>query len=73
MGSIVSKEERFTLSSTVEEVYEEPLFQDFGMLFFPVNLSVDPSMTLEEVSSAYVYPWYSNIHPNRTVSLLNPL
>ena len=73
MEPIVLKEQRLTLSFPVEKVYEEPLFQDFGMLFFPVNLTVDPRLTFAEVSSSYVYPWYSNIHPNRTVSLLHPL
>jgi acetyl esterase/lipase len=63
----------FTLNSTVGEVESDPAFGDFGRLLFPVDRSVSDSMTLQEVSSSSVYVWYSEIHPDETVEILNRL
>lgn len=71
--SFPKKEPRFTLDSTVEEVENEPLFEGFGSLLFPVDRNVDKDLTLEEVSSSSVYVWYSDIQPERTVEIVNYL
>lgn len=65
--------EDFTLQSTVDEVTHHPAFEDFGRLLFPVDRTVSEDMTLEEISSDNVYVWYSNIHPEKTVEIVNGL
>jgi enterochelin esterase-like enzyme/acetyl esterase/lipase len=63
----------FTLDTTVEQVESDPAFEGFGELLFPVDRSVDPSMTLEQVTSPSVYVWYSDLQPQETVDVLNYL
>lgn len=63
----------YTLSSTVEEVVNDPCFEDFGRLLFPVDRSVPEDMTLEEVSSSSVYVWYNYIDPDKTVEIIQNL
>lgn len=65
--------EYFSLSSTVSEVEEDPAFEEFGNLLFPVDRNVSQDMTLEELSSSSVYVWYSNIQPDKTVEIVNTL
>ena len=65
--------ERFTENSTIEEVIREPAFAGFGHLLFPVDLDIRPEMTLRDVSSSRVYLWYSEIHPEKTVEIVNDL
>lgn len=66
-------ENAFDLNTTVGEVESDPAFGDFGRLLFPVDRSVPKNMTLEDASSSSVYIWYSNIHPDETVAILNRL
>lgn len=65
--------EYYSLSSTVGEIEEDPSFGEFGNLLFPVDQNVSKDMTLEELSSSSVYVWYSNIHPDKTVEIVNIL
>lgn len=60
----------YALSSTVKDVISDPYFKDFGRLLFPVDRSVSEDMTLEAVSSSYVYVWYNYIDPNKTVEII---
>ncbi|MDO4556180.1 MAG: alpha/beta hydrolase [Lachnospiraceae bacterium] len=69
----VKKMDVFNENSTIESVIEDVSFQDFGHLLFPVDLDVDQSMTLKEVSSSSTYLWYSHIQPNKTVEIINYL
>lgn len=63
----------YTLSSTVEDVINDPCFGDFGRLLFPVDRSVSENMTLEAVSSSSVYVWYNYIDPDKTVEIIQNL
>ncbi len=60
-------------SSTVGDVLNDPCFEDFGRLLFPVDRSVPEDMTLEEVSSGSVYVWYNYIDPDKTVEIIQSL
>lgn len=68
-----SETEAFTLDSKVGDVINHPVFGDFGHLLFPVHRPVSGDMTLTDVSSDSVYVWYSNIHPEKTVEIVNQL
>ncbi len=60
-------------SSTVRDVINDPYFEDFGRLLFPVDRSVSEDMTLEEISSGSVYVWYNYIDPDKTVEIIQSL
>lgn len=62
-----------TLNTTVSEVINDPEFGDFGRLLFPVDLTIDSSMTLNDISSPNTYIWYSDIQPVKTVEIINAL
>lgn len=63
----------FTLESTVGNVVESPVFEDFGRLLFPVDRNVSSDLTLKDVSSSNVYIWYSHIQAEKTVEIVNRL
>lgn len=63
----------YTLDSTVENVLNDPYFEDFGRLLFPVDRQVSTTMTLKQLSSQNVYVWYNNIDPNMTVEIIQYL
>ncbi len=63
----------FHLQTTLSEVLQDPAFEDFGRLLFPVDLPIDGSSTLEEISSSKTYIWYSEIKAGKTVEILNEL
>ena len=69
----VPAENRFAANSTVAEVISEPAFGNFGYLLFPVDRNVSRSMTLADISSSSVYVWYSHIHTEKTVEIINRL
>ena len=60
-------------SSTVGDVLNDPCFEDFGRLLFPVDRTVSEDMTLEEISSGSVYVWYNYIDPDKTVEIIQSL
>lgn len=64
---------RFTASSTVGEIVSDPVFEDFGYLLFPIDRNVSQSMTLAEISSSYIYVWYTHIQTEKTVEIINRL
>lgn len=61
----------FSLSSRVREVMADPAFQPYGRLLFPVDATIPDDLTLEDAGS--LFTWYSNIHPDRTVEIVNHL
>ncbi len=73
VDDVIAENEKFTLNTTVGDVISDPAFDDFGRLLFPVDLDVDESLTLDEVSSSSTYVWYSEIKPEKTVEILNYL
>lgn len=70
--NINRSENIYTRSSTVGDVINDPYFEDFGRLLFPVDRSVSEDMTLEEISSS-VYVWYNDIDPDKTVEIIQSL
>lgn len=59
--------------STVSDVLNDPCFENFGRLLFPVDRTVSSSMTLAQVSTPSVYMWYPYIQVEKTVEILNYL
>lgn len=57
----------------MRDVVNDPYFEYFGSLLFPVDRSVSEDMTLEEISSSSVYIWYNYIDPNKTVEIIQAL
>ena len=51
----------------IADVINNPLFENFGRLLFPVNEYYYSGETLEDLSLT----WYSNIKPARTVEIIN--
>lgn len=66
-------EGKFSANSTVAEVISDPAFGNFGRLLFPVDRNISGTMTLAEISSSNVYVWYSHIHAEKTVEIINRL
>ncbi|MGI6117237.1 MAG: alpha/beta hydrolase [Bilifractor sp.] len=66
-------EEFFTVDSTVGDVVRNPVFDGFGRLLFPVDINIPETMTLREVSTSRTFLWYSDIHPDKTVEIVNEL
>lgn len=63
----------YTRLSTVKDVIQDPYFENFGRLLFPVDRVVSENMTLEEVSSSSVYVWYNYFEPDKTVEIVENL
>lgn len=63
----------FTARSTVGEVIHDAAFGDFGHLLFPVDRPVPETMTLAQASTSSVYIFYTNLHVEKTVEILNYL
>lgn len=64
-----SNEGEFTLDTKVEEVLEDPLFEDYGRLIFPVDVRIDSRLKLKDVDD--ILMWYSNVNSDRTVEIIN--
>ena len=64
-----NQQERFTGSSTVDEVRTDPVFDSHGRLLFPVDEWYWSGDTLEDLS----YVWYSDMDPDCTVEIVNTL
>ena len=61
----------FTLDAKVQDVMNDPAFEGYGRLIFPANMKIDASLTLEDVEE--ILPWYSEVNPDRTVSIVNEM
>lgn len=61
--------ETFTADTRIEDVIQDPAFENFGRLLFPVNKRYYSGDTLGKLSMT----WYSNINPDRTVEIVNYL
>ena len=61
--------ETFTADTRIEDVIQDPAFENFGRLLFPVNKRYYSGDTLGKFSMT----WYSNINPDRTVEIVNYL
>ena len=70
-GGVHLEYEPVTRSTLVRDVINEPAFEDYGRLLFPVDLSIPDNMTLEEVGDTLI--WYRYINPDTTVEIVNTL
>lgn len=61
--------EPFTTATAVEDVMNDPAFEGFGRLLFPVDEGYWSGNTLGELRLT----WYSHIDPNETVDIVNTL
>lgn len=59
----------FSKDSKVSDVIENTSFSGYGSLIFPVDRTIDKTMTLENVGNIYV--WYNYINPDKTVEIIN--
>lgn len=59
----------YTADTKIWNVIDEPAFEGYGRLIFPVNRTIEKSMNLSEVGS--ILTWYNNVNPDRTVEIVN--
>ena len=64
-----NQQERFTGSSTVDEIRTDPVFGSYGRLLFPVDEWYWSGDTLEDLS----FVWYSDMDADCTVEIVNTL
>lgn len=63
----MTNQKYFNKNSTIKEVIENPNFEGFGNLIFPLNQTYFKANTLNDISLA----WYTCIDPNKTVEIIN--
>ena len=63
--------EPVTRSTLVRDVMDDPVFENYGRLLFPVDRTIPEDMTLEDVGDVLV--WYNDINPDKTVEIVNTL
>ncbi|MCD8197748.1 MAG: alpha/beta hydrolase [Lachnospiraceae bacterium] len=61
--------EHYTRNTEIEEVINDPIFEEYGRLIFPVDSWYYSGNTLEELQLT----WYSHIDPDMTVEICNYL
>lgn len=66
-----SQEGEYTLDTKVIDVIQDPVFEDYGRLIFPVDKTVDGSLKLQDVGE--ILTWYNNVNPERTAEIVNYL
>ena len=59
----------FTTDTKIEDVINDPAFEEYGRLIFPVNSSYYSGSTLGDLRLT----WYNNIDPSETVEIVNYL
>ena len=61
----------YTLTTKVVDVINDPVFEDYGRLIFPVDRTIGNDLELQDVGDILV--WYNNVNPDRTVEIANYL
>ena len=61
----------FTTDTKVLDVMNDPTFEDYGRLLFPIDKKISRDMTLKEVGS--ILKWYSYVKTERTVEIVNDM
>lgn len=59
--------EPYTIDTKISDVINDPAFEDYGRLIFPVNSGYYSGDTLGELELT----WYNNIAPDKTVEIAN--
>lgn len=55
----------------VQDVIDNPVFEDYGRLIFPVDQTIRKGLTLENVEDILI--WYNHVNPDKTVEIVNYL
>lgn len=64
-----SADEYYTVNSKITDVINDPVFEEYGRLIFPVDSGYYSGDTLGELRLT----WYNNIDPDKTVEIVNDL
>ncbi len=59
----------FTLQTKVTDVIEDPVFEDYGRLIFPADVSISNNLELQDIED--ILMWYNNVNPEKTVEIVN--
>ena len=59
----------FTVDTKITDVINDPVFEPYGKLIFPVDIAIDDSIQLKDVEDILL--WYSEVDPNKTVEIVN--
>ena len=62
-------ETEFTVDTPIQTVMDDPVFDDYGRLLFPVDTGYWSGETLGDLRLTY----YSHIDPDETVEIVNTL
>lgn len=62
-------QEAYTRDTRIQDVIQDPVFEDYGRLIFPV----DPGYASGDTLGALRLTWYNNIDPDKTVEIANYL
>ncbi len=64
-----NQNEGFSADTKIQDVINDPAFEDYGRLIFPADRSIGSELTLKDTGS--ILPWYSYVNPDRTVEIVN--
>lgn len=67
VGESKNQAEQYTVNTKISDVTNDPVFEDYGRLIFPVNSAYYSGDTLGELGLT----WYNNIDPDKTVEITN--
>ncbi len=67
VNQTIEIQNKYTRESRISEVMDDPIFEDYGRLIFPVDAGYMNGDTLENLRLT----WYSNIDPDKTVEIVN--
>lgn len=59
----------FTLQTKVTDVIKDPVFEDYGRLIFPADVSISNNLELQDIED--ILMWYNNVNPEKTVEIVN--
>ena len=66
-NNMTKNENKWTENSLINDVINDPVFEDYGRLLFPVDSNFFSGKTLKDLKLT----WYSNISPKDTVDVVN--
>ena len=64
-----SENKSYTTESSVGNVRNDPIFENYGRLIFPVDIKINDSLKLKDIASAL--PWYSEVNAEKTAEIVN--
>lgn len=63
------QDQMFTADTKIKDVINDPVFEPYGRLIFPVDIAIDDSLKLKDTEK--ILPWYSEVNPEKTVEIVN--